>query len=191
MLKIKEEKRMRKFRIIVAFVALMFSLGVAPVVAAQARSLTILEMLQTEERVETRVEPSENAEVGKVYEAGDILLIVEGGNEQWHAVAYQGNIYYVKKEETVNLKTPVIQVEDVENNATKEVVLDEHFKEELNAEMEVGVHEGKAYIESFTRYQEETKQKRIWGAIIGVLVVAIFGVSIYSYVFEKKNSKEK
>ena len=152
---------MRKFRIVAAFVALMFSLGVAPVVAVQARSLTILEMLQTEERVETRVEPSENAEIGKVYEVGEVLLIVEGGNEQWYAVAYQGNVYYVKKAETVNLTTPVITVEDSESDTTKEVVMDDAFKEELKAEMEVGVHEGKAYVESYTRYQEETNQKRI------------------------------
>lgn len=182
---------MRKFRIVVAFVALMFSLGVAPVVAVQARSLTILEMLQTEERVETRVEPSENAEIGKVYEAGEVLLIVEGGNEQWHAVAYQGNVYYVKKAETVNLKTPVITVEDLENDTTKEVVMDDAFKEELKAEMEVGVHEGKAYVESYTRYQEETNQKRIWGAIIGVLIAAILGVSIYSYFSAQKEEKRK
>ena len=182
---------MRKFRIVAAFVALMFSLGVAPVVAVQARSLTILEMLQTEERVETRVEPSENAEIGKVYEAGEVLLIVEGGNEQWHAVAYQGDVYYVKKAETVNLKTPVITVEDSESDTTKEVVMDDAFKEELKAEMEVGVHEGKAYVESYTRYQEETKQKRIWGAIIGVLIAAIFGVSIYSYVSAQKEEKRK
>lgn len=180
---------MRKFRIVAAFVALMFSLGVAPVVAVQARSLTILEMLQTEERVETRVEPSENAEIGKVYEAGEVLLIVEGGNEQWHAVAYQGNVYYVKKAETVNLKAPVITVEDSESDTTKEVVMDDAFKEELKAEMEVGVHEGKAYVESYTRYQEETNQKRIWGAIIGVLIAAILGVSIYSYVSGNKDDK--
>ena len=182
---------MRKFRIVAAFVALMFSLGVAPVVAVQARSLTILEMLQTEERVETRVEPSENAEIGKVYEVGEVLLIVEGGNEQWYAVAYQGNVYYVKKAETVNLKTPVITVEDSESDTTKEVVMDDAFKEELKAEMEVGVHEGKAYVESYTRYQEETNQKRIWGAIIGVLIAAIFGVSIYSYFSAQKEEKRK
>ena len=180
---------MRKFRIVAAFVALMFSLGVAPVVAVQARSLTILEMLQTEERVETRVEPSENAEIGKVYEAGEVLLIVEGGNEQWHAVAYQGNVYYVKKAETVNLKAPVITVEDSESDTTKEVVMDDAFKEELKAEMEVSTHESKAYIESYTRYQEEKNQKRIWGAIIGVLIAAIFGVSVYSYVSGKKDDK--
>ena len=97
----------------------------------------------------------------------------------------------MKKAETVNLKTPVITVEDLENDTTKEVVMDDAFKEELKAEMEVGVHEGKAYVESYTRYQEETNQKRIWGAIIGVLIAAIFGVSIYSYVSAQKEEKRK
>lgn len=181
---------MKKIRIGAVFVALILMLGMMPAVAAQARSLTILEMLQAEERIETRVEPSENAEIGKVYEAGEVLLIVEGGNEQWYAVAYQGNIYYAKKEEAVNVKAPTVAVEEAESENVKEVVMDDNFKEELKAEMEVGAHENKAYVESFVRYQEETNQKRIWGAIIGILVAAIFGVSIYSYVSGKKEENQ-
>lgn len=182
---------MKKFRIGAVFFAFIVSLCMTPVVFAQAGSLTVLEMRQVEERIETKVEPMENAEIGKVYEAGEILLIVEGGNDQWQAVAYQGNIYYVKKEEIVNLKAPIMTVEDTENNTTKEVILDETFKEELRAEMEVGAYEGKAYMESYARYQEETNQKRIWGAIIGGLVAAILGVSIYSYVSGKKEKDQK
>lgn len=182
---------MKKIRLGAAFFAFIFSLCIAPVVFAQAGSLTVLEMRQAEGRLETKMEPMENAEAGKVYEAGEILLIVEGGNDQWHAVAYQGNIYYVQKEKTVNLKAPVIQVEDTEENMTKDVVMDDNFKEELRAEMEVEIYEGKAYVESYARYQKETNQKRIWGAIIGVLIAAIFGVSIYSYISGKKERNQK
>ena len=182
---------MKRFKIIVAFLGLILSLGMAPAVLAQARSLNIVEMLQAEETIETRVEPRDDAEVGKVYEAGEVLLIVEGGNDDWRAVAYRGNVYYVKKVETVNLKAPIITVEDTETGTTKEVVMDDTFKEELKAELEVGAHEGKAYVESYSRYQEETKQKRMWGAIIGVLVAAIFGVSIYAHISAKKDKKEE
>ena len=78
---------MKKFRIGTMLLALMICLGMAPAVLAQARSLEILEMKQTEARIESKVEPSDSAAVGHVYEAGDYLLIVEGGNATWHAVA--------------------------------------------------------------------------------------------------------
>lgn len=182
---------MKKFRIGAVLAAVILSLGMAPAVLAQARSLTVLEMMQTEKRVEAKVEPKDNAEVGKIYEAGEVLLIVEGGNKEWDAVAYQGNVYYIKKTEITEVKVPVVTVEDTEANTIKEVVFDEKFKEELNAEIEVEVHEGKAFVESYTRYQEETRQKRIWGAIIGVLIAAIFGVSIYSYISVQKEDKKK
>lgn len=182
---------MKKWKMGAALLALVFSLGMSPIVFAQAKSFKVLDMVQTEEKVEARVAPEEQAEIGKVYEPGDTLLIVEGGNEQWYAVAYQGEMYYVKKEESKAVKAPVITVEDEENNTTKEVVFDETFKEELDAQMEVEEHESKALVEQHVRYQEETSQKRMWGAIIGVLVAAVFGVSIYSYVSGKKKNDEK
>lgn len=190
---------MKKFRFGAVLLGIIICLGIAPSVLAQARSFEILEILQTEKRVESRVEPKENAQVGKVYEPGELLLIVEGGNDNWKAVAYQGNIYYVKKADAVEAKAPAMNVEiEVENQAdgkvettTKEFVFDEGFKEELKAEMEVAAHESKAYVESYTRHQEETNQKRVWGAIIGVLIAAIFGVSIYSYVSGKKEEDKK
>lgn len=190
---------MKKFKIVSVLIAVFVSLGMAPTILAQARSFEILEILQTEKRVESRVEPKDNAQVGKVYEPGELLLIVEGGNDNWKAVAYQGNVYYVKKTDAAEAKAPAMNVEiEVENqaegkveNTTKEIVFDEGFKEELKAEMEIATHESKAYVESYTRHQEETGQKRIWGAIIGILVAAIFGVSIYSYVSGKKEEEGK
>lgn len=190
---------MKKCKIVAVLVAVFVSLGISPNILAQARSFEILEILQTEKRVESRVEPKDNAQVGKVYEPGELLLIVEGGNDNWKAVAYQGNVYYVKKTDAAEAKSPAMNVEiEVENqadgkveNTTKEIVFDEGFKEELKAEMEIATHESKAYVESYTRHQEETGQKRIWGAIIGILVAAIFGVSIYSYVSGKTEKDKK
>lgn len=182
---------MKKWKMGAALLTLVFSLGMSPMVFAQAKSFKVLDMVQTEERVEARVAPEEQAEVGKIYEPGDTMLIVEGGNEQWYAVAYQGDMYFVKKEEAKATKAPVITVEDTETKTTKEVVFDETFKEELDAQMEVERHESKAFVEQHVRYQEETSQKRMWGAIIGILVAAILGVSIYSYVSVKKNKDEE
>ena len=81
---------MKKWKMGAALLTLVFSLGMSPMVFAQAKSFKVLDMVQTEERVEARVAPEEQAEVGKIYEPGDTMLIVEGGNEQWYAVAYQG-----------------------------------------------------------------------------------------------------
>ena len=188
-------------RIKTILLVMILSLGVIPTVLAQARNLTVLEMRQIQEKIEAKVEPKENAEVGKIYESGDILLIVEGGNEKWHAVAYKGNVYYVKKSETVNAKAPVIVVDEIKSEGEepgksvekdtirKEVEMDETFMEELEAELEVGTHEGKAFIESYTAFQEETKQKKTWGLVIGGLMVAIFGVSIYARITLKKDEE--
>lgn len=182
---------MKKFRIGAILLAFAICLGMAPAVMAQARSLEILEMVQTEKRVESRVEPSDDAKMGHVYEAGDYLLIVEGGNASWHAVAYQGEVYYVKKANAVEVKAPVAEVEDEEDGTTKEVVMDEAFKEELNEEMEVEKHENKVFVEEYERYKEESKQKKIWGAIIAVLIAAVLGISIYSNVSGKKEREKK
>lgn len=183
---------MKKFRIGALLVAFMICLGLAPSVMAQARSLEILDMKQTKTRIESKVEPSDSAAAGHVYEAGDYLLIVEGGNAAWHAVAYQGEIYYVKKSGTVEVEAPTIQMEDEEGNTT-EVTMDEEFKDNLDAEMEVNKQESKVFVEDYEKYLKETKQKKIWGIIIAVLIAAIFGVSIYSHVSAKNvdNNEDK
>lgn len=181
---------MKKFRIGTLLMALMICLWMAPSVMAQAGSLEILDMVQTEKRIESKVEPSDSAKAGHVYEAGDYLLIVEGGNAAWHAVAYQGEIYYVKKAEAVQSKAPVIETEDEDGNK-KEVTMDEEFKEDLDAEMEVEKQEGKVFVEEYEKYLKETKQKRTWGIIIAILIAAIFGVSIYKHVSTKKTSENE
>ena len=187
----QEEKAMKKFRIGAMLLAFAICIGMAPTMMVQARSLEILDMVQTEKRVESKVEPSDDAKVGHVYEAGDYLLIVEGGNAAWHAVAYQGEVYYVKKANAVETKAPVVEVEKEEDGTTEEVVIDEAFKEELEEEIEIEKHESKAFVEEYERYKEESKQKKIWGAIIAILIAAVFGVSIYSHVSGKKESKKK
>ena len=175
---------MKKFRIAILLVAFVFFLGMTPSVMAQARSLEILDMVQTEKRLESKVEPSDSAETGHIYEAGDYLLIVEGGNAAWHAVAYQGEIYYVKKSAAVEVKAPTVQVEN-EDGKMEEVTMDEEFIDNLDAEMEVEKQESKVFVEEYEKYLKETKQKRTWGIIIAVLIVAIFGVSIYSHISAK------
>lgn len=181
---------MKKFRIGTLVVALMVCLGMAPSVMAQARSLEILEMVQTEKRIESKVEPSDSAEAGHVYEAGEYLLIVEGGNAAWHAVAYQGEVYYVKKANAVQVVAPVAEVEK-EDGTVEEVVMDEEFKDDLDEEMEIEKQQSKVFVEEYEKYLKESKQKKIWGAIIGVLIAAIFGVSIYSHISAKKAEEKK
>lgn len=181
---------MKKFKIGTVLVALMICLGMAPSVMAQAESLEILDMVQTEKRIESKVEPSDSAKVGHVYEAGDYLLIVEGGNAAWHAVAYQGEVYYVKKAEAVKTNAPVVETVDEEGN-TKEVPMDGKFKDDLNKEMEIEKQESKVFVEEYEKYLKETKQKRTWGIIIAVLIAAIFGVSIYTNISAKKKDEKE
>lgn len=174
---------MGKRKILTALFVIIMCFGMVQPAMAQEKNLEILEMLTAEVRIEARKEPSDTAAVGKVYEAGDVLLIVEGGNKEWEAVAYQGNVYYIKKSEAVT-RVPTVTVEEDEEK--KEKRMDENYQEELAAQMETERHESKVFVEEYNRYLEERKQKRIWGAIIVVLMAAIFGVSLYSRFKEKR-----
>lgn len=174
---------MKKWKFGMFLAAMVFCLGLLPSMAVQAGSLTILEMLQTEKEVEAKAEPKDSAKTEKVYEAGETLLIVEGGTQDWYAVAYQGEVYYVKKSQMEGT-FPVAEIE--EGDSVKERVMDENFQEELEAELEVDKYESKTFVESYERYLSEVKQKRIWGIIIGILFAAVLGVSIYSHVSSKK-----
>lgn len=185
--KLGKEEKMRKIRIGAIVFAFIMCLGMAQSVMAQGKNLEILEMLKTEERIEARKKPSDTAEVLKVYEPGDIILIVEGGNAEWDAVAYQGNVYYVKKsEEVTTIPTARIEAEDT----VTEKKMDQTYQEELAAQMETQRHEGKVFVEEYERYQKERRQKRIWGAVIGVLMIGILGVSVYSHFSEKRTKRK-
>lgn len=140
--------------------------------AAEQTSITILEVVEATTDIEAKEEPDDGSKTLTTFEQGASIAVVEEVDSVWYAIGYQGNIYYVKKAQTV----PIEQGYDTEA---------------LNREFEEEFIESKIFVEEVERQQNEAKNTRIWGIVIIVLVVAILGVGVYSHLSGKKNEKSK
>ena len=113
--------------------------------------------------------PETSAETVIVLKAGTPVLVEEEGQNGWCKVSSQEQMGYIMISE---LKTIGNQ-------------------EELDAEFaKISDTVQLAFDEIVTREQEEL-QARIWGTIIVVLIIAIFGVSIVSGLRKNKLENEK
>lgn len=134
--------------------------------AAELESIQKNMVLEMVETVELREEPAVTAKTITTLQAGTTVVVVEDANGDWCKVSYQEQEGYV----------PVAKLKTLGN------------KEELNSEFgKISQTVQLAFEEIMVREHEEM-QARIWGSIIVVLIVAIFGVGIASAV--KKNKEE-
>ncbi len=141
-------------------------LGCITVYAAELESIQKNMVLEMVETVELREEPAVTAKTITTLRAGTTVVVVEDANGDWCKVSYQEQEGYV----------PVAKLKTLGN------------KEELNSEFgKISQTVQLAFEEIMVREHEEM-QARIWGSIIVVLIVAIFGVGIASAV--KKNKEE-
>lgn len=141
-------------------------LGCITVYAAELESIQKNMVLEMVETVELREESTVTAKTITTLQAGTTVVVVEDANGDWCKVSYQEQEGYV----------PVAKLKTLGN------------KEELNSEFgKISQTVQLAFEEIMVREHEEM-QARIWGSIIVVLVVAIFGVGIASAV--KKNKEE-
>lgn len=141
-------------------------LGCITVYAAELESIQKNMVLEMVETVELREEPAVTAKTITTLQAGTTVVVVEDANGDWCKVSYQEQEGYV----------PVAKLKTLGN------------KEELNSEFgKISQTVQLAFEEIMVREHEEM-QARIWGSIIVVLIVAIFGVGIASAV--KKNKEE-
>lgn len=150
---------------IVIGIAIMM-LGCITVCAAELENVQKNMVLETVEEVELREEPSSTGTVIAMLQAGIAVVVVEDASGDWCKVSYQEVEGYVS---TAKLKTLGNQ-------------------DDLNAEFEKISETVQLAFEEIMAREHEEMQARIWGSIIVVLIVAIFGVGIVSAV--KKNKEE-
>lgn len=158
---------MRKIigRVLIGMAAVL--LGCITVCGAELESVQKNMVLETVEEVELREEPASTGAVVASLQKGIAVVVSEDANGDWCKVSYQKQEGYV----------PVTVLKTLGN------------AEELNSEFDkISQTVQLAFEEIMTREHEE-QQARIWGSIIVVLIVAIFGVGIASAV--KKNKEER
>ena len=83
----------------------------------------------------------------------------------------------------------MIQYQDIQGYIPAKVLKLYGDEDALNAEFAEVQEENDLRYERMEAYIEQQKSARLWGSIIVILVIAIFGVGIFSTV--KKNKQEK
>lgn len=140
-------------------------LGGMTVCGAELENVQRNMVLETVEEIELRIEPETTAKVIATLQAGTVVVVAEDVNGDWCKVTCQKQEGYL----------PVAKLKTLGNT------------EELNSEFDkISQTVQLAFEEIMTREHEEM-QARIWGSIIVVLIIAIFGVGIASAV--KKNKE--
>lgn len=100
------------------------------------------------------------------FEAGTPLIIQEDVKDGWCKVSYKDTYGYIKAENLTMLAD----------------------NDEISAEFSKVENQMQLVFDNIVLMEQEKKRSRIWGAIIVVLVVAIFGVGILSSI---KGNKDK
>lgn len=156
---------MKKMISKVVMVIAIMMLGCMTVCGAELESVQRNMVLETVEEIELRIEPETTAKVIATLQAGTVVVVAEDVNGDWCKVTCQEQEGYL----------PVAKLKTLGNT------------EELNSEFDkISQTVQLAFEEIMTREHEEM-QARIWGSIIVVLIIAIFGVGIASAV--KKNKE--
>ena len=164
-------RRFSKQALVMLCMTILFGMGaVLRANAAAGDSVTILKMVTAEVTSEAKLEPDDAAETLTTFNAGSDILVVEEIDEEWYSIVYKGDRGYVRRADTVD--KPI----DVE-------AIDEELAEEE--------YQGRLMMEEVEKKNSESKQSKIWGVIIVLLVLAIFGVGIYSHLESKKNGKKE
>ena len=162
-----EESSMKKWIREMVVIAVVVLLGSMPVSAAELEQVQKSMVLETVGEVELLDKPVATAQVVCTLSAGTAVVVLEDEDNDWCKVTYQEQEGYL---EVSMLKTLGNQ-------------------KELNAEFDKISNTIQLFFEEIITRENQQKQARIWGTIIVVLIVAIFGVGIASAV--KKNKLEQ
>lgn len=127
-------------------------------------------VLKAEKRTEMKASPEKTAETLMTFQAGDLIFAVEEMADGWYRVIYQDKEGYVEKDGLT------MQEIDVEG---------------LNAEMAANEAETKFVVEVVEKYRADARRSKIWGTIIILLVVSIFGVGIFSAIRSNQNEDDE
>lgn len=170
-------KRQARMKMLLA--ALGISFGLAAVALSplyvraeegSAADVTELSQLMTaNEAVDLKTEPQENAETIHSYQKDDPVFVTGKTADGWYRAVYQGKEGYIPE------KALLVQELDVEG---------------LDAELDKTKQEAELVVETVEKYHEETRRSRIWGIVIGILVVGIFAIGIISGIRSKGKPKK-
>ena len=138
-------------------------------VYAQTQVTELSKIMVTKTAVNAMEEPSEQSNTTITYEAGASVMVTGETADGWYRVAFQDKVGFVKKTD--------LQEADIDIAA-----LDEEF--------EVNEVEGKIFVEEVVRIREQITRSRIWGTIIVLLIVGIFGTGIYSTIKSEQKKKQ-
>ena len=154
----------RGFSVILCILAMLYVMGMT-VCAADAGSIRKNMVLQTNSDVELHEEPDASSAVTAALQSGTPVVISEDAKDGWCQVIFRENTGYL----------PITSLDTL--------VAQDALESEFQNVREV----------SILSYQEAESTKkqiastRIWGAVIIVLVIAIFGVGIVSALKKNKN----
>lgn len=172
---LKMEMRRKLTRLIRILAMTLMLTMVIPSTVQAAEEVTIIDVVQAKGAVEAKVEPDEKAETAMTFEDGAMIAVVSDSDAQWYTIGYQGNIYYVKKSDTIVLEDSPFRQQNTD----------------IDAEFEENYIESKILVEEVVRLQEEAKSTRLWGIVILVLVAAIFGINTYLIIKGRKDKEDK
>lgn len=127
-------------------------------------------VLEAEKRIEMKAAPEKTAETLMTFQKGDLIFAVGEVEDGWYHVIYQGNEGYVEEGGLARVEIDV---------------------EGLNAEMAVNEAETKFVVEVVEKYRADARRSKIWGTVIIVLVIGIFGVGIFSAVRTNRMEDEE
>ena len=161
----------KKLSKIVLFLMLAMLLWIPSISAYAEEQITDLSKLMvTNSAIDAYAEPLEQSEIVISYEAGASVLVTGETSNGWYRVAYQDKVGFVKK--------TVLEEADINIAA-----LDEEF--------EANEIDGKIFVEEVARTRNQITRSKIWGTIIVLLIVGIFGTGIYSTIKSEQKKKKR
>ena len=139
--------------------------------AAEKTEITVNSFYQLNENTQMRENASESAKEVQELVAGDTVMVTAYTDGEWCTVSKGDKTGYVQ----INALTPIGNVDT------------------LNAEFNSIGNDYESIYEEMLELQRQKRNRMIWGSIIVVLVIAIFGVGIVSAVkrTEKRTSEYK
>jgi len=123
-----------------------------------------LEMYYTTQKIEVYEKKADSSKVLTTIEEGIPIMILEKGDD-WCQVQYMDATGYVK--------TSLLQKEN----------------EELASELDAQQEYNNTFMNEIFRLEDEKAKSRVWGAVIVLLIIGIFGVGIFNTI--KMNKKEE
>ena len=155
---------MEKLKYVVGKAGILFIMAVCFLTGNLVVNAEELEMFYTTQKIEVYEKKSDSSEVLTTVEEGIPIMILEKGDD-WCQVQY--------KDATGFVKTSLLQKEN----------------EELAVELDAQQEYNNTFMNEVFRLEDEKAKSRVWGAVIVVLIMGIFGVGIFNTI--KMNKKEE